>query len=80
MKPLIPILTVALLTTGLRAQAQGTAFPYQGRLATVNAEDVALAALQGLNQKLEEHRAESAELKRRLETLERLFTQQIIHH
>jgi len=37
----------------------------------VDESGVALAAIQGLNQKLEEQRAENAELKRRLEALEK---------
>jgi hypothetical protein len=37
---------------------------------------VALAAIQGLNQKLEETRAENAELKQRLEKLERLMNRE----
>ncbi len=44
-------------------------------IATVDADGVALAAIQGLNQKLEEQRAENAELKQRLEKLERLMDQ-----
>jgi hypothetical protein len=38
----------------------------------VDADGVALAAIQGLNQKLEETRAENADLRARLEKLERL--------
>jgi trimeric autotransporter adhesin len=38
--------------------------------------DGALAAIQGLNQKLEEQRAENAELKRRLESLEKIIRNQ----
>lgn len=45
-------------------------------IGTLDADGVALAAIQGLNQKLEETRAENAELKQRLERLERLFNQQ----
>jgi len=41
-------------------------------ISTVDADGVALAAIQGLNQKLE---TENAELKRRLEALERLVTE-----
>ena len=41
-------------------------------IATVDADGVALAAIQGLNQKLEETRAENADLRARLEKLERL--------
>jgi hypothetical protein len=41
-------------------------------IATVDADGVALAAIQGLNQKLER---ENAELKARLERLERLLEQ-----
>jgi len=41
-------------------------------ISTVDADGVALAAIQGLNQKLE---TENAELKRRLEVLERLVTE-----
>ena len=41
-------------------------------IATVDADGVALAAIQGLNQKLEETRAENADLKARLEKLEQL--------
>jgi hypothetical protein len=39
-------------------------------IATVDADGVALAAIQGLNQKLEEKNARIAELERRLEILE----------
>ncbi|HEY9171650.1 MAG TPA: peptidase S74, partial [Verrucomicrobiae bacterium] len=39
-------------------------------IATVDADGVALAAIQGLNQKLEETRAENAELRKRLMELE----------
>jgi hypothetical protein len=42
-------------------------------IATVDADGVALAAIQGLNQKLEETRAENAALKARLEKLQQLF-------
>jgi trimeric autotransporter adhesin len=45
-------------------------------IATVDAEGVALAAIQGLNQALEEQRAENAELKRRLDALEKLVLNQ----
>ena len=41
-------------------------------IATVDADGVALAAIQGLNQKLEETRAENSELKKRLTELERV--------
>ncbi len=56
--------------------------PDDKHIATVDAEGVALAAIQGLNQKLEETRAElkrrdaeNAELKVRLEKLEQRFNQ-----
>ena len=42
-------------------------------IATVDADGVALAAIQGLNQKLEEQKAENAALKSRLEKLEQLM-------
>ena len=42
-------------------------------IATVDADGVALAAIQGLNQKLEEQRTENAALKRRLEALEKII-------
>jgi hypothetical protein len=45
-------------------------------IATVDADGVALAAIQGLNQKLE---AENAELKARLEKLEQFVNQQHNH-
>ena len=45
-------------------------------IATVDADGVALAAIQGLNQKLEEQRAENADLKQRLEKLEQLVSRQ----
>jgi hypothetical protein len=45
-------------------------------IATVDADGVALAAIQGLNQKLEEQRAENTELKKRLERLEMLLSKQ----
>jgi len=41
-------------------------------ISTVDADGVALVAIQGLNQKVEEQRAENAELKRRLAHLEQL--------
>jgi trimeric autotransporter adhesin len=41
-------------------------------ISAVDADGVALAAIQGLNQKLEEARAENAELKRRLDGLEQM--------
>jgi hypothetical protein len=51
------------------------------RIATVDADGVALAAIQGLNQKIEEQHAELerkqkeiSDLKRRLERLEKLFS------
>jgi hypothetical protein len=47
--------------------------PDDKHIATVDADGVALAAIQGLNQKLEEQRAENTELKARLERLERLL-------
>jgi hypothetical protein len=46
-------------------------------ITTQEADGVALAAIQGLNQKLEEQRAENAELKKRLERLEQLMNQQV---
>jgi trimeric autotransporter adhesin len=42
-------------------------------ISMVDADGVALAAIQGLNQKLEDTRAENAELKQRLERLEKLL-------
>jgi hypothetical protein len=42
-------------------------------IATVDADGVALAAIQGLNQKVEEKNAEIADLKARLEKLERML-------
>jgi hypothetical protein len=48
-------------------------------IATVDADGVALAAIQGLNQKLEATRTENAELKQRLERLERLLARQPGH-
>ena len=47
--------------------------PDDKHIATVDEEGVALAAIQGLNQKLEETRAENADLRARLEKLERLI-------
>ncbi|MBA4150817.1 MAG: tail fiber domain-containing protein [Verrucomicrobia bacterium] len=44
-------------------------------IATVDADGVALAAIQGLNQKLEETRTENAELKRELSELKKLVHQ-----
>ena len=46
--------------------------PDDKHITAVDADGVALAAIQGLNQKLEEQRAENAELKQRLEKLEQL--------
>jgi hypothetical protein len=43
-------------------------------ITTVDADGVALAAIQGLNQKLEEQRAENVKLKERLARLERLMS------
>jgi hypothetical protein len=48
--------------------------PDDKHITTVDESGVALAAIQGLNQKLEKQRAENAELKRRLEMLERLMS------
>jgi len=45
-------------------------------IAPIDEGGVALAAIQALNQKLEETRAENAELKQRLETLERIISNQ----
>ena len=45
-------------------------------ISTVDEGGVALAAIQGLNQKLEETRAENAELKQRLATLEKIILNQ----
>ncbi|HSA03257.1 MAG TPA: hypothetical protein P5055_21210, partial [Candidatus Paceibacterota bacterium] len=61
---------------GPMAQAFKQAF-YPGRddksISTMEFDGVALAAIQGLNQKLEETRKENAELKRRLERIESLL-------
>jgi len=46
-------------------------------IATVDEDGVALAAIQGLNQKLEEEKAENAELKARMEKLEQLMTEKL---
>ena len=46
-------------------------------IATIDADGVALAAIQGLNQKLEQKETEIHELKQRLERLERLVENQI---
>jgi hypothetical protein len=48
-------------------------------IATVDADGVALAAIQGLNQKVEEQRAENTELKQRLDKLEQLLQSQSSH-
>jgi hypothetical protein len=50
--------------------------PDDKHIATVDADGVALAAIQGLNQKLEEQRAENAELKQRLAALEKIVRNQ----
>ena len=47
--------------------------PDDKHIATVDADGVALAAIQGLNQKLEEQRAANVELKQRVEKLEHLL-------
>lgn len=47
-------------------------------ITTQESDGVELAAIQGLNQKLEEQRAENAELKQRLEKLERLMNQRSV--
>jgi hypothetical protein len=49
--------------------------PDDKHITTVDADGVALAAIQGLNQKVEEKNARIAELERRLEKLERLIRQ-----
>jgi len=46
--------------------------PDDKHIATVDADGVALAAIQGLNQKLEQKETEVRELKQRLEALERI--------
>jgi hypothetical protein len=48
-------------------------------ISVVDEGGVALAAIQGLNQKLEETRAENAELKQRLEALEKIVLNQKLH-
>jgi cell division protein FtsB len=62
---------------GPMAQDFHAAFGLNGaddtHISTVDEGGVALAAIQGLNQKLEEQKAENAELKARLEKLEQLF-------
>ena len=45
-------------------------------ITSTDADGVALAAIQGLNQKLEQKETEITELKHRLEKLERLMTAQ----
>jgi hypothetical protein len=45
-------------------------------ISVVDEGGVALAAIQGLNQKLEETRAENEELKQRLEALEKIVLNQ----
>ena len=50
--------------------------PDDKHITTVDEGGVALAAIQGLNQKLEEQRAENALLKQRLEALEQFINQQ----
>jgi hypothetical protein len=47
--------------------------PDDKHIATVDADGVALAAIQGLNQKVEEQRAENAELKRELSEIKQLL-------
>jgi hypothetical protein len=68
----------AVPNIGPMAQAFKAAF-YPGRddktITTLEFDGVELAAIQGLNQKLEEQKAENAELRARLEKLERLLTQ-----
>src|SRR5207247_10663455 len=46
-------------------------------IATVDSEGVALAAIQGLNQKVEEKESEIRDLQARLEKLERLFGREL---
>jgi hypothetical protein len=62
---------------GPMAQDFQNAFGLNGgddkHISVVDENGVALAAIQGLNQKLEEQKAENAELKARLEKLERLL-------
>jgi hypothetical protein len=48
-------------------------------ITTVDADGVALAAIQGLNQKVEEQKAENAELKKRLADLEQLLSKLNLH-
>ncbi len=43
----------------------------------MDADGVALAAIQGLNQKVEDQRAENEKLKQRLEKLEQLLNKQL---
>jgi hypothetical protein len=52
-----------------------TVGPDDKHITTVDEGGVALAAIQGLNEKLEEQKAENAELKARLEKLERLISE-----
>ena len=66
---------------GPMAQDFHAAFGLNGEndthIATVDEAGVALAAIQGLNQKLEQKEAAIAELKQRVETLERLLKTQL---
>jgi hypothetical protein len=66
---------------GPMAQDFHDAFSLNGdddkHIATVDEGGVALAAIQGLNQKLEEARAENAELKARLDKLEQLLNSKL---
>ena len=60
-------------------EAFGTG-PDDRHIATVDADGVALAAIQGLNQKLEETRRENEDLKQRLARLERIVLAQSLEH
>jgi len=60
------------LTTETALESRPTG-PDDKHIATVDADGVALAAIQGLNQKLEEALAENAELPQRLDRLETML-------
>jgi hypothetical protein len=69
-----------VLNLGPMAQDFKQAF-YPGRddksITTLEFDGVELAAIQGLNQKLDEQKAENAELRSRLEKLEQLMTDRV---
>jgi hypothetical protein len=64
-----------LVLQGRHGHAAFAIGPDDKHIATVDESGVALAAIQGFNQKVEEQRAENVELKRELSEIKQLLVQ-----